>query len=305
MREHPVVSRATHIDVIILFALSGEWYNYLMSNNASSGSVICQRPDNPQETLNEENYYYTGFFVAEMSCCVIKAANCSLVGHHYFAPDITVSNADRGLLESIDIAVMQGSGVISPIKGGYNLSARGKKRVREVLDFFDRYPIIAGDLAIERIALIREALEFLEANRGSTKHQAKTKVMDDIRVKLRIIKERGIASRSYCTGSTKKDTVGYFLAGVLDGDGSFGTKKSNKRQQPFFAIAMKDKNVIELVRDFIGHGNIRLRKDGVYHYETNHRQVLKDVCSLFLTQYPLRHKEQRKRLKHLQRILND
>lgn len=276
-----------------------------MSNNASSDSDASRKPDNPQETLNEENWYYAGFFAAEMSCSVIKAANYNPVGHYYFAIDITVSNADRTLLEKINTIVMQNSGVISAIKGGFNLSARGKRRVRQVLNFFDQYPILAGDLARNRLDLMREALSYLEVHRGSSKHQAKSQAMDEIRKKLRSIKENGVSFHSYSPESTDKDLIGHFLAGVLDGDGSFGMKKSENRQQPFLAIAMKDRKIIQLLRDFIQYGNVRKRKDGVFHYEINHSKILQDVCSTFLTQYPLRHAGQRKRLQHLQRILND
>ena len=276
-----------------------------MSNNASSDSDRYRKSDYPQETLNEKNYYYAGFFAAEMSCCVIKAANSNPVGHYSFKVDITVSNADKNLLKEINAVVMRNGGVISPIKGGFNLSARGKKRVQVVLNFLDQYPIIAGDLARNRLALVREALVYLETHRGSTKHQAKSKVMGDIRMKLRSIKETGVALHSYGQKYASKDSIGYFLAGVLDGDGSFGLKRSADYRQPYIAIAMKDQKVIELLREFIQHGNIRRRKDGVYHYEINHRRVLQDVCSLFLTRYPLRHAEQRERMQHLQRILND
>src|SRR3989338_1773185 len=276
-----------------------------MSKNASSDFNENWKPDNPQETLNEENYYYSGFFAAEMSCSVIKAANYNPVGHYYFAVDITVSNADKSLLETINLVVMQGGGIISPIKGGFNLSARGKKRVRNVLDFIDRYPIIAGDLARDRIALMQEALTYLEMHRGPSEHQAKIEAMDDIRMKLRVIKETGIASKSYRRLHARKDIIGYFLAGVLDGDGSFGFKKSGDRQQPFLAIAMKDQKIIELLRDFIQYGNILRRGDGMYHYEINHQKVLQVACSLFLTKYPLCHKRQRERLQQVQRILND
>lgn len=270
-----------------------------MSNNASSDSDIRRKPDNPQETLNEENFYYAGFFAAEMSCSVIKAVNYNPVGHYYFAIDITVSNADKTLLEDINAVVMRGGGIISPIKGGFNLSARGKRRVRVVLDFLDRYPIIAGDLAQNRIALMQEALAYLETHRGSREHQAKIKKMDDIRAKLRTIKETGIALRPYRRELVNENAIGYFLAGVLDGDASFGFKKSNDRQQPFLAIAMKDQKTIELLREFLQHGNIRRRKDGLYHYEINHQEVLQDICSVFLTRYPLRHAGQRERLQHL------
>ncbi len=235
----------------------------------------------------------------------LKAANNNPVGHYYFKLDITVSNADKNLLETINTVVMQNGGVITRIKGGFNLSTRGQRRVRIVLDFFDQYQFIAGDLAQDRISLLREALIYLETHRGSREHLAKTKVMDDIRAKLRAIKETGIAWRPYNIKHANHDAIGYFLAGVLDGEGSFGFKKSGSYQQPFFAAAMKDQKIIELLRDFIRHGNVRRRKDGMYHYEINHRKVLQDVCTIFLSEYPLRHTKQRERMRHLQQILND
>ena len=276
-----------------------------MSKNASSGSDVRRKPGNPQETLKEENFYYSGFFAAEMTCSVIKAANYNPVGHYYFAVDITVTNADKALLQRVNEVVMKGGGIISPVKGAYNLSARGKNRVRVVLDFVSRYPIIIGDLAKNRIALLRQAFAYLEEHRGASEHQKKIEVMDGIRKKLRMVKEIGVVDTSYAQESTKRDVLGYFLAGVLDGEGSFGFKTSGTHQEPFFAVAMKDRKIIELCRDFLQYGNVRKRKDGVYHYEINRKQILQNVCKMFLTQYPLKHARQRERLQTVQRLLND
>ena len=276
-----------------------------MSKNASSDSDANQKPDNPQETLDVSKYYYSGFFAGEMSCSVIKAANYNPIGHYYFAIDITVSNADKRLLQEVNEIVMQGKGIISPVKGAFNLSARGKNRVRIVLDFLERYPIIIGDLAKNRIALSREAFAYLETHRGSHVHQEKIEVMDNIRKKLRQIKESGTVFEAYTQESKNRDAIGYFLAGVLDGEGSFGFKKSGNHQQPFLAVAMKDRKIIELFRDFFQHGRVRLRNDGMYHYEINHPQVLTEVIPLFLTKYPLRHARQRERMTTVQRLLND
>ena len=277
-----------------------------MSKNASSDSDNNQKPGNPQETLKkEDNFYYAGLFAAEMTCSVIKAANYNPVGHYYYAVDITVTNADKALLQNVNKVVMKGGGIISPVKGAFNLSARGKNRVRIVLNFLDRYPIIAGDLARNRITLLRQALAYLETYRGSTEHQKKIEVMDCIRQKLKQIKESGLALESYTQRHTGRNVIGYFLAGVLDGEGSFGLKKSTNRQESYFAIAMKDRKIIELCREFLQHGNVRHRKDGLYHYEINHSQVLQKVCQLFLARYPLRHARQRERLTKLQWFLND
>ena len=276
-----------------------------MSKNASSDPDENQEPGNPQETLKVDKYYYSGFFAAEMSCSVIKATNYHPVGHYYYAVDFTVSNADKSLLQKIKEVVMKNDGIISPIKGAFNLSARGKNRVRTVLNFLERYPIIVGDLAKNRITLLTDALEYLEAYRGSSKHHAKETVIDDIRAKLRAIKEKGIVIKSYKKEHFSKNVIGHFLAGVLDGEGSFGFKKSRNYYQPFFAVAMKDRKIIELFREFLRYGNVRHRKDGMYHYEINHSQILRKICPLFLTKYPLRHTRQRERLAKLQRLLND
>ena len=275
-----------------------------MSKNASSDFDSNRKPGNPQETL-KENFYYSGFFAAEMTCSVIKAANYNPVGHYYFAVDITVTNADKALLQNVNEVVIKGKGVISPVKGAYNLSARGKNRVRVVLDFLTRHPIIVGDLAKNRIKLLREALNYLENHRGASNHQKKIEVMEVIRKKLRLIKEVGVVDVSYQPENVDKNAIGYFLAGVLDGEGSFGFKTGGTRREPFFAIAMKDRKIVELCKDFLQYRNVRKRKDGVYHYEINQKQTLQKVCKIFLTQYPLKHARQRERLQTVQRLLND
>src|SRR3990167_8078045 len=113
-----------------------------MSKNASSGSDVRRKPGNPQETLKEDNFYYAGFFAAEMSCSVIKAANYNPVGHYYYAVDITVTNADKNLLQDVNEVVMKGGGIISWVKGGLNLGGGGKNGGRVVFAFLVGYPII-------------------------------------------------------------------------------------------------------------------------------------------------------------------
>ena len=184
---------------------------------------------------------------------------------------------------------MQNRGVITPVKGAYNLSARGKQRVQLALNFLERYPIPTGDLAKNRIVLLKSALAYLQDHQGHKFHEEKTVAMDSLRRKLRELKTVGTVDQSYDLQTTDTESLGHFFAGVIDGEGSFGMKSSGLRQQPFFAIAMKDKKIIEALRDFVGHGNVRLRKDGVYHLEVNHRSVLKNICVMFLYQYPLLH----------------
>jgi len=274
-----------------------------MSKNVASGSDMDQRPDNPQEMLKNK-YYFSGLMAAEMSCSIIKATN-KIPSDYYYMVDITVTNADRKLLDEVNNIVMNNRGVITSVKGAYNLSARGKSKVRTTLNFLKIYPILAGDLAKNRIILIESALKYLEGHRAHKFQKEKVIKMERLRIKFRELKNRGIMDQSFDLPSIDQKSLGYFFAGVIDGEGSFGLKSSGFRQQPFFAIAMKDKKIIESLRKFVNHGNIRLRKDGVYHLEINHRDILKKVCDIFLNHYPLRHKRQKEKLKILQQLLND
>ena len=268
-----------------------------MSKNALSA-------DNPQEMLNATKFWFSGFMSAEMSCSIIKATNKNPKGF-YYTVDLTVTNADRKVLNEINREVMNDRGVITSVKGAYNLSARGKDKVRIALDFLERYPILAGDLAINRIILLETALVYLKKYTTSKFRKEKTEEMEKLRKKLRKLKFDGFVDQEFDLPTTERNSLGYFLAGVIDGEGSFGVKFSGLYKQPFFAIAMKDRKIIELLQRFVGYGNVRLRKDGVYHLEINHRDILKNVCAMFLNQYPLQQTRQRKRCMFVQQLLND
>ena len=258
-----------------------------MSKNALSA-------DNPQEMLKATKFWFSGFMSAEMSCSIIKATNKNPKGF-YYTVDLTVTNADRKLLNEINSEVMNDRGIITSVKGAYNLSARGKDKVRIALDFLEQYSILAGDLAKNRIILLKTALVYLTKYTTSKFQKEKIAEMEMLRKKLKELKFNGIVDQEFDLPTANKNSLGYFLAGVIDGEGSFGFKSSGLRKQPFFAIAMKDRKIIELLQKFIGYGNVRLRKDGVYHLEINSRNILKNVCEMFLNQYPLRQTRQRKR----------
>lgn len=274
-----------------------------MSKNVSSDLDENQGPDNPQEML-KSNYYFSGLMAGEMSCSIIKRKNHHPHGH-YFAVDITVTNSDKKLLVEVNRIVMADRGLITRVKGAYNLSARGKDKVRIALNFLERYPILIGDLAKNRIILLKAALTYLDNHRGHRFQNEKTVKMEKLRRKLRELKTEGIIDQSFDLQSTDPESIGYFFAGVIDGEGSFGVKSSGPYEQPFFAIAMKDKKIIESLEKFINYGTTRLRKDGVYHLEINRRDILKKVCDMFLRQYLLRHERQKERLCLLQQLLND
>src|SRR3989344_1185552 len=165
------------------------WYNYQMSKNALSA-------DNPQEMLKASKFWFSGFMSAEMSCSIIKATNKNPKGF-YYTIDLTVTNADRKILNEINREVMNGRGVITPVKGAYNLSARGKDKVQVALDFLDQCPIIAGDLAKNRIIILKTALAYLIDHRTSKFQKEKTAEMEKLRVKLKELKFKGILDQEF------------------------------------------------------------------------------------------------------------
>src|SRR3989344_2789089 len=188
--------------------------------------------DNPQEMLNASKFWFSGFMSAEMSCSIIKATNKNPKGF-YYAIDLTVTNADRKVLNEINREVMNGRGVITPVKGAYNLSARGKDKVRIALDFLEQYPILVGDLAKNRIILLKTALTYLAKYTTSKFQKDKTVEMEKLRVKLKELKFSGVVDQEFDLPATNKNFLGHFLAGVIDGEGSFGFKSSGLRKQPF------------------------------------------------------------------------
>lgn len=266
--------------------------------------------DNQQETIDDSNYYISGFCAGEMSCSVIKQTRNYGSGFSY-SPDFTVTNSDKTLLEEINLILSQGKGVISKVRGAYNLSFRGKRKLKLVLAFFRKYPIIAGNLAKSRLFLLQKAQNILSLKERSTKRFAQeAEQIEQIREELRDIKQTG-KPKPYDLGdhtlnSFSRKAIGFFLSGVLDADGSIGLRKRTKTYQPFFAVAMKDKEIPYLFQSFFDFGNIYKReKSRIYHFETGKRSDVYIAVETFLKKYPSRHRIKRQKLEKLNRILND
>lgn len=262
--------------------------------------------DNQQETFLSpaRNFYYSGFFAGEMSCSIIRAAHKGI--GHYYTPDLTVSNNDLNLLQEVNVVVAQSNGVITAIKGGYNLSIRGKKKVSVALAFFDDYPVIVGDLANSKLLLLQQAMNFLSQRISSKPYSPEEKeVIEGYRAKLQHIKQRGQPIGVFEWPVASNDAIGYFLAGVIDAEGSIGLKKRVDTYQPFFALAMKDRKIVELLKEFLGYGSVRYRLDGMYHYETGCLHDVLATVELFTSVYPCKQQHTRERMERLKRILND
>ena len=261
--------------------------------------------DNQQETSNR--FYYTGFCVGELSCSILKLTNRkSKKGGVYYTPDLTISNADKKLLREINLVCGDNCGVITEIKGGYNLSFRGKKKAKIFLSFLDKFTPIIGDLTLNKIDIVKKAISILEGERKYRRSEEIQNQLEECREKLKTIKRSGLAENNFDIQTKSIGEIGYFLAGVFDAEGSVGMKISGKRLQPFAAIAMKDRKIIELFRDFLGFGNVRFRpKENVYHWESGSNSGVRQVIKVFREKYPGKLLKMKQRMDKVRRLLND
>jgi len=256
--------------------------------------------DNQQETRVPHLFYYTGFCVGELTCSLVRASNKGR--GFYFTPDITISNADKSLLQDVNRTIGSNLGVISPIKGGYNLKFRGKNRVKKIFQFFQKYPPVAGDIAIRKLALLKNILPAIGKN---SKVPGRLQVLEQCRKDLKDLKINGFARDEIDNNHFNNEEIGFFLSGLIDAEGSCGLKKSGLKMQPFFAVAMKDRKIIELVKKFLGCGNIHKRQDALYHWEVNKRSDVCKVIKIFTARYPSRLKKMKEQMGKVERILND
>ena len=90
------------------------------------------------------------------------------------------------------------------------------------------------------------------------------------------------------------DEIGHYLAGFVDGEGSFNVsiKKVNDRKLGWrvgacFNVSQKERHILELLRQTLGCGTIRRRRDGVHYFEVNSYHDLQERVIPFFRKYPL------------------
>jgi len=272
----------------------------MLSKNSTSDVYTIDVPDNQQETSKFCKFYYTGFCVGEMSCSVIRANHKHGI---YYTPDFTISNADKNLLKEVNRVIGSNIGIISPIKGGYNLKFRGKRKVEIIFQFFQKYPVITGGIAKRKLELLKNVLPSIGRY---SKVSSRLDVIEKCRKDLKNLKLYGLVEEIIDEDQFYTDNIGYFLAGIIDAEGSCGLKKSDKRKQPYFAVAMKDRKIIYLLKEFFGCGNIHIRSDdGLFHWEVNKKSDVLNLINTFTVKYPSRLIKMKERMQNLKWFLND
>lgn len=259
--------------------------------------------DNQQETL----YYFSGFLAGESSVSLIKATNKKGGTGFYYTPDLTISNSDLDLLKEINRIIADGEGVITSVKGGYNLSIRGKRKVKKALSFLEKYPPLAGDIIREKIFLLKKGVSILSKKKNRNRRFGNEEErIEELRERFREIKKTAKAKKNLTDVKASRRKLGYFLAGIVDAEGSMGFKKSGKRLQPYFSVLMREESIVNLFQKYFGFGSKYYRTgEKLFHFETTKKENVLRLSKIFLEEYPVRILKNRKRLEILQRILND
>ena len=86
--------------------------------------------------------------------------------------------------------------------------------------------------------------------------------------------------------------IGYYLAGFADGEGSFNV--SFRRRQDYrmpwkvslcFNVSNRDKVILALFKRYLQCGTLRQREDGVWYYEVNNFNAIRDHVIPFFEQF--------------------
>jgi hypothetical protein len=86
--------------------------------------------------------------------------------------------------------------------------------------------------------------------------------------------------------------IGYYLAGFADGEGSFNLsfRKRQDYKMPWkislcFNVSQKDKVILALFKRHLGCGTLRSRPDGVWYYEVNNFNAIREKVIPFFKKY--------------------
>lgn len=112
--------------------------------------------------------------------------------------------------------------------------------------------------------------------------------MKVVRVKIR-------SGRKISRKDLKKDRLGFFIAGFVEGEGSFNVSLRRKADYKVswqvvmsFNVSQKDSTILKLIQDKLGCGIIKVRKrDGLFSYDaTNPTDIIQKVIPFF-ERYPM------------------
>ena len=86
-------------------------------------------------------------------------------------------------------------------------------------------------------------------------------------------------------------SIGWYLSGFTDGEGSFNVSLRKKdysvgwQISPTFNVSQRDSTVLMLLKRWLGCGTLRSRKDGVMYYEVTNLTALKERVLPFFERF--------------------
>ncbi|OGD62929.1 hypothetical protein A2160_04130 [Candidatus Beckwithbacteria bacterium RBG_13_42_9] len=88
------------------------------------------------------------------------------------------------------------------------------------------------------------------------------------------------------------DSIGWYLAGFVDGEGSFNISLRRKPDykvgwQPVlsFNVSQKELTILLLMKNYFDCGIIKRRKDGLYSYDVTNPKAIKEIILPFFEKY--------------------
>ena len=85
---------------------------------------------------------------------------------------------------------------------------------------------------------------------------------------------------------------GYYITGFADGEGSFNTSFRERNDfligwkiSPVFNISQKEKTILAIIKNHLKCGTIRFRKDGVWVYEVDNKDMLINQIIPFFSKF--------------------
>lgn len=86
--------------------------------------------------------------------------------------------------------------------------------------------------------------------------------------------------------------IGYYLAGFTDGEGSFNVtfRRRQDYRMPWkvslcFNVSNRDKVILALFKRYLQCGTLRQREDGIWYYEVNNFNAIRDHVIPFFEQF--------------------
>jgi hypothetical protein len=86
--------------------------------------------------------------------------------------------------------------------------------------------------------------------------------------------------------------IGFYLAGFADGEGSFNVSFRPRQDYSIpwkvslcFNISQKDRGILALVKRYLGCGTLRSRPDGVWYYEVNNLNAIRENVIPFFARF--------------------